>query len=99
VICFPHTRWLQPSECVSFWETSCEETLCRKLDTARDLVERGIVGENARAMVDLRRCAADCGCDDWQNCDHTVQGVWQEATQKPLPEARPRPVIAPRLSR
>jgi hypothetical protein len=61
------------------------------LDTARELVEHGIVGEGARALVDLRRCAADCGCDDWQNCDHTIQGAWHEATHKPLPEARPRP--------
>jgi hypothetical protein len=62
------------------------------LDTARELVEHGIVGEGARALVDLRRCAADCGCDDWQNCDHTVQGAWHEATHKPLPEARPKPL-------
>lgn len=62
------------------------------LDTARELVEHGIVGEGARALVDLRRCAADCGCDDWQNCDHTVQDAWHEATHKPLPEARPKPL-------
>jgi hypothetical protein len=61
------------------------------LETARELVEHGIVGEGAKALVDLRRCAADCGCDDWRNCDHSVQGAWHEATHKPLPEARPRP--------
>ena len=61
------------------------------LVTARELVEHGVVGEGAKALVDLRRCAADCGCDDWQNCDDTVQGTWQEATHLPLPEARPKP--------
>jgi hypothetical protein len=61
------------------------------LDTARDLVEHGVVGEGAKVLVDLRRCAADCGCDDWQQCDSTVQGAWHEGTHQPLPEARPRP--------
>jgi hypothetical protein len=69
------------------------------LDIAREMVEHGMVGEGARALADLRRCAADWGCDDWQNCDHTVQGAWHEATHqtlleplpKPLLEARPRP--------
>ena len=61
------------------------------LDTAREMVEHGMVGEGARTLVDLRRCAADCGCDDWQNCDGTVQGAWREATHQPLPEARPKP--------
>lgn len=67
------------------------------MDTARELVEHGMVGEGARTLVDLRRCAADCGCDDWQNCDHTVQDTWQEATHKPLPEARPKPLPNARL--
>jgi hypothetical protein len=60
------------------------------LVTARELVEHGVVGEGAEVLVDLRRCAAERGCDDWQNCDGTVQGVWHEATHKPLPEARPK---------
>ena len=33
------------------------------LNTARALLEHGILGEGARTLVDLRRCAADCGCD------------------------------------
>jgi hypothetical protein len=62
------------------------------LDAARDLVEYGIVGEGAKVLVDLRRCAADCGCEDWQNCERTVRGAWHEATHRPLlPEARPKP--------
>jgi hypothetical protein len=61
------------------------------LDAARDLVEYGIVSEGAKVLLDLRRCAADCGCADWQNCDSTVQGAWHEATHRPLPEARPKP--------
>jgi hypothetical protein len=80
-------------------ESLVKKPCVANLDTARELVEHGIVGEGARALVDLRRCAADCGCDDWQNCDHTVQGAWHEATHQPsseprpkrLPEARPRP--------
>jgi hypothetical protein len=67
------------------------------LDAARELVEHGIMGEGACALVDLRRCAADCGCDDWRNCDHTVQSVWQEATHKPLPEAWRRPAERDRV--
>jgi hypothetical protein len=61
------------------------------LVTARELVEHGVVGEGAEVMVGLRRCAADCGCDDWQNCTDAVQGAWREATHNPLPEARPKP--------
>lgn len=61
------------------------------LDTARELLEHGVVAEGAKALVDLRRCAADCGCEDWQNCDATVSGTWREAAHKPLPEARPKP--------
>lgn len=61
------------------------------LVTARELVEHGAVGEGAGVLVALRRCAADCGCEDWQNCDCTVQDAWHEATHKPLPEARPKP--------
>jgi hypothetical protein len=42
--------------------------------------------------VDLRRCAATPGCDDWRNCSSTVEGAWQDAGENALPEARPRPV-------
>ena len=61
------------------------------LNTARELLEHGIVGEGAKTLVILRRCAADCGCDDWRNCDTTVQGAWHEAPHQVLPEARPKP--------
>jgi hypothetical protein len=61
------------------------------LDTARELVEHGVVAEGAKVLTGLRRCAADCGCDDWQNCDSTIRHAWREATHKPLPEARPKP--------
>jgi hypothetical protein len=44
-----------------------------------------------QALVDLRRCAADCGCEDWQTCDATVSGAWRAPASKPLPEARPKP--------
>lgn len=61
------------------------------LNTARELLQHGMVGEAAKALVNLRRCAADCGCDDWRNCDATVQGAWHEPAHQPLPEARPKP--------
>ena len=61
------------------------------LVTARELVEHGVMAEGAKALVDLRRCAADCGCDDWQNCDNTIQEAWRAATHQPLPDARPKP--------
>jgi hypothetical protein len=60
------------------------------LDTARELLEHGVVGEGATALVGLRRCAADCGCEDWQSCEATVSGAWNNA-RKPLPEAQPKP--------
>lgn len=61
------------------------------LNTARELLAHGIVGEGAEALVSLRRCAAERGCDDWRNCDTTVQGAWHAGSQQPLPEARPKP--------
>ena len=60
------------------------------LDAARELLEYGVVREGAETLVDLRSCAADCGCEDWQNCDLTVQQVWRAAADAGLPEARPR---------
>ena len=60
------------------------------LNTARALLEHGILGEGARTLVDLRRCAADCGCDDWQSCEHAVQNAWREAAQA-VPKTRPLP--------
>lgn len=67
------------------------KNLCvANLNTAREL-DYGIVGEGARTLVSLHRCAVECGCDDWQNCEHAVQDAWRETTQRTLPEARPRP--------
>jgi hypothetical protein len=66
------------------------------LVTARDLLEHGMVGEGARKLVDLRRCAQDCGCTEWQYCTHRVEGAWLEAaTPRPekdsaLPGSKPR---------
>ena len=65
---------------------------CRAhLATARELLKFGVVDEAARALVDLRRCAATPGCDDWRNCSSTVEDAWQAAGENALPEARPRP--------
>jgi hypothetical protein len=61
------------------------------LDTARALLEHGMIGEGAKVLVGLRRCAADCGCEDWQSCDATVSDTWCAPASKPLPEARPKP--------
>jgi hypothetical protein len=61
------------------------------LVAARELVEHGVVGEGAEVLVGMRRCAAGCGCEDWQNCDHQVQGAWHEATHGALPEGRAKP--------
>lgn len=61
------------------------------LDTAKELLEHGVVDEGAQALVDLRRCAGDCGCEDWQSCDAAIQDAWRDVAHKPLPEARPRP--------
>jgi hypothetical protein len=67
------------------------ETTVKKSCTENELREHGIVGEGAKALVDLRRCAADCGCGDWQTCDATASSAWHAPASKPLPEARPKP--------
>ncbi len=59
------------------------------LDTAKELLEFGVVGEAAQAMVDLRRCAQKPGCEDWQNCSSTVEDSWRAAAE-PLPEPKAR---------
>ena len=58
------------------------------LKTARKLLEFGVVGEAAEALVDLRRCAQTPGCEDWQDCDRTVGATW--CAGEPLPEAKAR---------
>jgi hypothetical protein len=68
-----------------------KELLQRNPSTARELLEHGIVGEVAQALVDLPRCAADCGCEDWQTCGAMVSGAWRAPASEPLPEARPKP--------
>jgi hypothetical protein len=57
------------------------------LDTAKELLDFGVVDEAAKALADLRRCAQTPGCEDWQNCDRTAQDTWRAATP-PLPEAK-----------
>ncbi len=59
------------------------------LDTAKELLEFGVVGEGARTLVDLRHCAQTPGCEDWRNCSSTVEQTWR-AVAESLPEARPR---------
>jgi hypothetical protein len=58
------------------------------LDTAKELLEFGILDEGARTLIDLRRCAQTPGCEDWQNCSFTVEQTWRAA--EPLPARRPR---------
>lgn len=64
------------------------------LETARALLEHGVVGEGAETLVDLRRCAQEPGCDDWRNCSCRVEETWRAAAEAELPEARPRPARA-----
>jgi hypothetical protein len=59
------------------------------LDTARQLLEHGVVEEGAEALVDLRRCATEPGCEDWQNCSCQIDQTWRATAE--LPAARPRP--------
>jgi hypothetical protein len=59
------------------------------LDTAKELLEFGVIGEAAKALVDLHRCAQAAGCEDWQNCSSTVDETWR-GPAKPLPEAKAR---------
>jgi hypothetical protein len=56
------------------------------LDTAKELLEFGVLGEGARALVDLRRCAQMPGCEDWQNCSSTIEDAWRAA--EPPPEGK-----------
>jgi hypothetical protein len=59
------------------------------LKTAKELLEFGVTGEAAKALVDLRRCAQTPGCEDWQNCSSTIDEAWLAAAE-PLPEAKAR---------
>jgi hypothetical protein len=72
-------------------EMTVKKSCTENLDTACELLEHGIVGEGAKALVDLRRCAADGGCEDGQTCDATVSGAGRAPASKPLPGARPKP--------
>jgi hypothetical protein len=61
------------------------------LDTAKELLDFGVIDEGARTLVDLRRCAGAPGCEDWRNCSSTVESAWRAAGEGALPDARPRP--------
>jgi hypothetical protein len=65
------------------------------LGTARELLEHGVVEEGAQKLVDLRQCAQDCGCSDWQSCTHKVEGTWLDAA-KPRPDSDVKPGRPPR---
>jgi hypothetical protein len=70
------------------------------LDTARELLDHGVVDEGAQKLVELRRCAQDCGCEDWQNCTHTIEGTWLEAAEpRPADADKGRGTSAQRKSR
>jgi hypothetical protein len=51
------------------------------LDTAKELLEFGVMNEGAQALVD----------EDWRNCSCTVEDTWRAAAEPALPEAKPRP--------
>ena len=68
------------------------------LETAKELLEFGVVDEGAKALLDLRQCAQTPGCEDWRNCSGTVEDVWRAAAEPVLPEARARE-RAPRRGR
>jgi hypothetical protein len=59
------------------------------LDTAKELLEFGVVGEAAKALLDLRRCAQVPGCEDWRNCSSTIEETWR-CPAAPLPEPKAR---------
>jgi hypothetical protein len=61
------------------------------LNTARALLEHGVVGEGAETLVDLRRCAQEPGCEDWNSCSSQIEETWRTSAEAVLPEARPRP--------
>jgi hypothetical protein len=46
------------------------------LDTARELLEFGVLGEGAHELLALRRCASKCGCGDWQECRFRIDDTW-----------------------
>jgi hypothetical protein len=46
------------------------------LDTARELLEFGVLCEGARELVALRRCAVRCDCGDWEECRFRIEGAW-----------------------
>jgi hypothetical protein len=62
--------------------TSC----IANLDTAKELLEFGVVDEGAKTLVDLRRCAQTPGCEDWRNCSSTVEETWRAAETAARPD-------------
>lgn len=56
-----------------------QEVCVGALDTARELLEFGILGEGAHELLGLRRCAGRCGCGDWQECRMRIDAAWPAA--------------------
>jgi len=68
------------------------------LDTARDLLDHGILPEGSRGLAHLRDCANTCGCGDWQECREQTAGAWRSLNPDAVPR-REAPAAAGRSLR
>lgn len=57
------------------------------LDTARDLLDHGVLPEGSKDLADLHGCANTCGCDDWQDCREQTAEAWRGENPDALPKA------------
>lgn len=61
------------------------------METARDLLDHGVFPEGAEDLAELHKCAATCGCEEWQDCRDRTDDAWRKTTPAALPEATSRP--------
>jgi hypothetical protein len=58
------------------------------MQTARELLDYGVLPEGSKELAELRGCANTCGCEEWQDCREQTAGAWRQTN----PEALPAPV-------
>lgn len=68
------------------------------LDTARDLLDHGVLPEGSKDLANLRDCANTCGCGDWQECRDQTDDAWRGTNPDALPKTE-APVPAPGTSK
>ncbi|MGI9434225.1 MAG: hypothetical protein ACR2Q4_05260 [Geminicoccaceae bacterium] len=50
------------------------------MNTARDLLDHGLLREGAQKLVRLHDCGRKAGCDQWHVCIGLIENQWQAST-------------------